>query len=227
MRLSSLAYAAILLVAAILLPAIHAAQHSSGGGGSSGGAGSHGSSGAFSSSSASSGSSHSSGGSSFHSAGGSAASPHTTSLSSGGASKGLSTKAGVGGDKKSSRSFFHPFRKTKPVENVDFRRPGPCRKEPSAVCPPDRRGYVVPTRICATGQSWNGLGCGLPVPSRDCSDLASKVAAQRRRMEGQYDPFQSLVYRSLRDQYEQCLRRFVFGDFGVYAVNDGLLFAAP
>ena len=124
MRLSSLAYAAILLVAAILLPAIHAAQHSSGGGGSSGGAGSHGSSGAFSSSSASSGSSHSSGGSSFHSAGGSAASPHTTSSSSGGASKGLSTKAGVGGDKKSSRSFFHPFRKTKPVENVDFRTSG-------------------------------------------------------------------------------------------------------
>jgi hypothetical protein len=67
----------------------------------------------------------------------------------------------------------------------------------------------------------------MPVLYGDCSYLAARVAERRRHMQGQNDPFESLIYRSLVKQYEQCLRRFSFGSFGVYAVNDGLPFDTP
>jgi hypothetical protein len=209
MRLSGLVFSAILLVSATLF-----AQHTSAGGGSasfggsSGSAASHGSYSGGSSSSASSASSHSSSSSSAsHLASTSATSPHSSP-----SSKLSSSKGNASPEKKSSRSSFHPFRKPKPVESAEFRRPVPCLRGPCTVCPPgeSRSGKgacVVTTSVCPSAQSWNGA-CGFPYGFNDCSALAERLAAERRHMLGQSDPGQALLYRLLLQQYESCVARY-------------------
>jgi len=206
MRLSGLAFLAILLVSATLF-----AQHTSGGGGSasfggsSGSAASRGSYSGGSSSSASSASSHSSSSYGAHVSGTGAASSHSST-----SSKVSSTKESASPEKKSSRSFFHPFRKSKPVQSAEFKRPVPCLKGPCAICPPggSRKGpCVVTTNVCPSAQSWNGA-CGFPYGFNDCSALADRLAAERRHMQGQNDPGQSLLYRLLLQQYQSCLARY-------------------
>src|SRR5208282_6104714 len=151
MRLSGFVVPAILLVSVALL-----AQHSSGGGGSSSG-GSHSGSGG-SSSSASSSSSHSFAGSASHVGSTGAAASHSSSSKS--PSPSPSTKANASAEKKSSRSLFHPFRKSQPAQSVDFKRPWPCVKGPCAVCPRGRNGNgacAVASNVCAYGQYFS---CG-------------------------------------------------------------------
>jgi hypothetical protein len=212
MRLSGLVVAAILLVSVTLL-----AQHSSGGAGSSSG-GSHSGSGG-SGSSASSASSHSFGGSASHV--GSTSAPSHPSPSS----KALSTKANSAPEKKGP-SFWHPFRKSKPVQSAEFKRPIPCLKGRCAVCPrgQSRNGYgacAVASNVCSSGQYFS---CGR---FGDCNALAEELAEQKRQMQGQSEFGQSLRYRMLLNQYEQCLRRFSSGRFGAYALDDALLFDTP
>lgn len=200
MRLSGLVVAAILLASVTLL-----AQHSSGGGSSHGGGGSTSSASSRSSSSGGSGvseSSHSSGSSASHVA------------STGAASKLSSTEKNGSLEKKSSRSFFHPFRKAKTVQRAEFKRPVPCVKGRNcAVCPPGGSRYgngacAVPSNGCLAGQSWNGFGCGVPYWSNDCDALAEQLAALRQQMQGQYDYGESLRLRLLQQQYERCMGRF-------------------
>ncbi len=42
-------------------------------------------------------------------------------------------------------------------------------------------------------------------------------------MRGRNDPGQSLVYRNLQDQYDQCMERFGLQPFGSFAFGDALL----
>jgi len=219
MRLSGLVIAAILLVSATLL-----AQHSSGGGSSSGGS-SHG--GYSGGSSASSASSHTSSASASHVGSTGAAASHLSS-----SSKSPSIKANAAPEKKSSRSFLHPFRK--PVQSAEFKRPAPCRKGPCPICPPgeSRNGNgacgppVVASNVCRAGQTWNGFACGTQYWFNDCRALADQLAAQERQMRGQNDPGQSLRHQLLQNQYEQCLKRFSLRPFG-YAFNDALPLDIP
>lgn len=217
MRLSGLVVASILLVSATLL-----AQHSSGAGGSSSGA-SHSSYSGGSNASVSSASSHNSSGSASHVASTGAGTSHpspSTKLSS--------TKENAAPEKKSSRSFLHPFRKPKPVQSAEFKRPAPCLKGPCAVCPPgeSRSGKgacMVASNVCSPGQSWNGFACGLPYRFNDCGALADQLAAQQRQMRGQSDAGQVLVYRLLRQQYESCLARPGSRSYGSASLFDTLL----
>lgn len=204
MRLSGLVVAANLLLSVTLI-----AQHSSGGGsshsGSSGGSPSSLSShSSFSDGSGASVSNHNSGSSVSHVGRASAASP---------SSKVSSTKENASPGKKSSRSFFHPFRKTTPVQSAAFKHPAPCLKgRPCPVCPAAGShfgGACVPANNgCQAGQSWNGLTCGVAYWSNDCNALAEQLAAQREQMQGQSDYGQSLRLRMLQQQYQQCLSRF-------------------
>jgi hypothetical protein len=217
MRVSGLVLAAILLVSITLL-----AQHSSGGGGGSshGGSSSSGSShSSFAGGSSVSG--HSSGSSPSHAGSTGAASSHSSP-----ASKLSSTKEIVSPEKKSSRSFFHPFKKAKPVESAEFKRPASCLKGRTCpVCPPGGSHFGGACRVasngCLAGQSWNGFSCGAGYWSNDCNALAEQLAAERQEMQGQNDYGQSLRLRMLQQQYEQCLRRFGYYPFSA------LLFDTP
>jgi hypothetical protein len=75
---------------------------------------------------------------------------------------------------------------------------------------------VVSADTCPAGQSWNGFGCGGQYLSSDCSLLANQLAEERELMQGQVNPGESLRYRILQRQYEQCMSRFGFGAFGSY-----------
>jgi len=218
-RLSNLVIAAILLVSATLL-----AQHSSGGGSSSGGS-SHG--GYSGGSSASSASSHTSSASASHVGSTGASASHTASFP-----KSSTAKASAAPEKKSSRSFLHPFRK--PVQRTEFKRPAPCLKGRCPVCPPgeSRNGTgtcgppVVASNLCRAGQSWNGFACGTQYWFNDCRALADQLAVQERRMRVHNDPGDSLRHQLLQNQYEQCLKRFSLQPFG-YAFNDARLLDIP
>ncbi len=244
MRLSGLVVAAILLVPAIIL-----AQHSSGGsgggggassggfsGGSSSGGSSHGSSG---SSGSSSGSSHSSSSGGSRSSASSAGSHNSSSSASHVASKTpashfspssklASTKENAAPEKRGFRSFFrHPFRPR--VQTAEFTAPAPCRKKPCRVCPPGQSpngagACVLPvSNTCASGLYWNGFACGEQYRfNDDCRALAAQLAEQERRMQGQSDFGESLFYRMLRQQYEQCLERSRFRGY-----SSASLFATP
>jgi hypothetical protein len=220
MRLSSLVFPAILFASGILF-----AQHTSGGGGSAGFGGSSGS-GAYhgysggSGSSASSASSHSSSNSAAHVSSTGVASSHSST-----SSRVSSTKGSASPEKKSSRSFFHPFRKPKPVQSAEFKRPVPCLKGPCAICPPggSRKGAcVVTTNVCPAAQSWNGA-CGFPYGFNDCSALAERLAAERRYMRGQSDPGQALLYRLLLQQLESCMARYGSHAYSSASMFDTLL----
>lgn len=235
MRLSGLVVISILLLSAALI-----AQHASGGGGSasfsgsSGSGGSHGGYSGGSGSSASSTSSHSSSSSFSHGASTGAVSSHS-SVSSSASSKvsSTSTKGSASPEQKSSRSFFHPFRKSKPVQSAEFRRPIPCLRGSCATCPSGqaRNGKgacVIASNSCSTGQSWNGFSCGVAQDwFNNCRALEDQLTAQERQMQGQHDPGQSLRHQQLRNQYEQCLRRFSLEPFGAYAFNDVLRLDIP
>lgn len=207
MRLPGLVVAAILFVSAALL-----AQHPSGASGSSSG-GSHSSSSGGSSSSASS---HISSNSASHVAGTGGAASHLSPSAKLPSAKLPSAKADAAPEKQGFRSFLrHPFKRPSPVQTAEYKR-RPCRKEPCAVCPPgeSRNGgaCVVVSNVCSTGQFWNGLACGSTQYrfNDDCRALLDQLVAQRRQMQGQNDPGQSLRYQSLRQQYEQCLERSRF-----------------
>jgi hypothetical protein len=216
MRLSGLVYPAVLFVSATLF-----AQHTSGGGGSasfggsSGSGASHGSYSGGSVSSASSASSRSSSSGASHVASSGVSSP---------SSKLPPGKGAAEPQKNTSRSFFHPFRKPKPVPSADFRRRVPCLKEPCGICPRNGKGScTVASNVCGAGQSWNGFACGSPFRFSDCGSLADQLAAQERQMRGQSDPGQMLFYRLLRRQYESCLARPGFRAYGGASIFDTLL----
>ncbi len=230
MRLSGFVVASLLLVSTTLL-----AQHSSAGSGSSsGGTSSSGvshSSYSGSSSSVSSASSHNSSSSAAHSASRGTTASHT-SKSNTPSNKLSSNRENAAPEKKSTRSFLHPFRKPTPVRTAEFHGPIRCLKEPCAVCPPgeSRNGKgacVAASNACLPNQSWNGLACSTQAWSNNCRALADELAAERRRMQGQNDPGESLRYQLLREQYQQCLRRFGLDPFASYAFNRGFLLDTP
>jgi hypothetical protein len=221
MRLSGLVVAAILLISATL-----PAQHSSGAGGGSSSGGSHGSysGGSSSGGSVSSASSHAFSSSASHA--GSASTVSQSSSTKSPSSRLSSSKENAAPEKQSSRSFFHPFRKAKPVQNAEFKTPVPCLKAPCGVCPrgQSRNGACALTsNACSAGQSWNGFSCGV---FNNCNMLAEQLVDQRRQMQSQSDYGQSLRYRLLQNQYDECMMRSRL-PFGAYAFNNALLFDTP
>jgi hypothetical protein len=223
MRRFGFVVASILLVSTVLF-----AQHTSG------------SSSASFSGSSSAAASHSSGGSFAASSGShyaSTSSTHTSAASASSHSQSTrvsTTKGAPQPERKSTRSFFHPFRKPKPVEHAQFPR-RPCFKGNCSICPPGQsangRGLcVVMANTCQAGLVWNGFSCGQNWWFNDCSYLAAQLAAQRRHMQGLNDPGQSLIYQTLRTQYDSCLARGGFegfGGFSFYALNDGSFLDMP
>jgi hypothetical protein len=235
MRLSGLLLAAILVAAATL-----SVPHASGAPGSpgvSGSSASHSTSSGSASASHSVGSHSSSGSASHSSSGVGAAARPSPSSKVPGAGKAPNARAIAEPEDKKGRSFFHPFRKPKPVEKVEFIRPQPCWRKPCAVCPPGQsrngRGACVAailTNNCLSGPYGSGLFCGAPYwLSNRCKVLADELAAQERRMQGQNDPGQSLEYERLRAQYAQCLARMRggFAAFAFYASDGESLFDVP
>ncbi len=206
MRLSGFFVAAVLCVSPVLF-----AQHSSGGSASS-----H-----SSSFSGSSGISHSSySGSSISSTGSPSSTPSI---------KSSSTKGSTSPEGKSSHSFFH--RKSTPVQRTEFKTPVPCLKGSCGFCPRgESRGTggacVLASNSCPSNQAWNGFACGTQGWFNDCGYLAQRVADQKHLMQGQNDYGQSLRYRMLQDQYQQCLMRSHSG-FGAYAFNSMFLLNMP
>jgi len=207
MRLSGLFVAAVLCLSPVLF-----AQHSSGGSSSS-----HSSS--FSGSS-SSGISHSS------YSGGSVSSSSISTPST----KSSSTKGSTSSEGKTSHSLFH--RKPVPVQSAEFKTtPVPCLKGSCGFCPRgESRGTsgacVLASNSCPSSQAWNGFACGTQGWFNDCGYLAQQVADQRHLMQGQNDYGQSLRYRMLQDQYQQCLMRSHSG-YGAYAFNSMYLLNTP
>ena len=229
MRLSGLVIAVLLFFSTIL-----PAQHSSAAGASSSsGSSSSGSSSSGSSHSSSGSSGSISGSSSSHASpvGGSDRSLSAGRISSAGGSSGKAGSTAIRStngvkanvripqkspsslkpEKKSFASFLkHPFKKPRPV--ADNKRP-PCRKEPCPVCPPGASrhggacGPVFANNVCGAGQLWNGFTCG-QAWLEDCRTLAHELAAKRQQMQGQVDPFQSLRYQRLQEQYDRCMERF-------------------
>jgi hypothetical protein len=215
MRLSSFVVASILLASTTVL-----AQHSSGGGGGSHGGGS--------SSSASSAGSYSSGASRSY---GSTSTASHSSSSSPSKSTSSSSKQSAAPEKQSSRSFFHPFRKAKPVESAELKVPSFCLKGSCAACPGGQlRGTsgacTLARNACSAGQAWNGFACGTQGLFTDCNRLARELAEQREQMQSQSDYGQSLRYRFLQQQYQQCLQRSSTR-FGAYASTNPFLLDTP
>jgi hypothetical protein len=216
MRFSTLAMASILLASTALL----AQRSSGGGGGSHGGSYSGGSAGSTSSAS-----SHTSSSAVSHVSNSSIASHSAAS------SKSPSTKAGATPEKQNSRSFFHPFRKANPVQTAELKGPSLCLRGACAGCP---RGQLrggsgacgIASNACPAGRPWNGFACGAQGLFNDCNMLARELAEQRLQMQSQSDYGQSLRYRFLQQQYQQCLMR-VRTPIGAYASNTGLLLDTP
>jgi hypothetical protein len=236
----------------LVIPAVLLAQHPSGGGHFGGSAGPSTNSGGFSSSSRSgsnvgyggggSVSSHSSSSASSSASRGSSSTSGKARdvrgpIASDGSAKGqgsVSGKAVAQPEKRSLVGFLrHPLKKhdAKSTAVADLRQP-PCRKKPCpAPCPGGgTRGSngacPIAAYSCSPGQFGNGYGCSM-YWSNDCSALARQLEAQRRQMQGGSDPGQSLIYRMLRDQYEQCARRYGFAPFSSYTFSDAPLFDVP
>lgn len=203
MRLSSFFVTPVLLFSVALF-----ASHSSSGGGSHSGSASAGS--MASSHSVASSSSHGS-----SSARTSSASPSKQSARESGPQ-----------ETKSSRSLLHPFRKPKPVQPAVFTHSWPCLRRPCPVCPTGeaRNGRGACAAVTNACVSAYGFSCGVQYWSNDCSALAHQLEAQRRGTKGHFDPSGAVIYRTLLDQYEQCVRRHRFGTFGSLAFNDVNLF---
>lgn len=199
MRLSGFIVSFILFVAAILIVSHRSWANSSAGASSS--SGGHSSGGV---SSSSSGSHSSATGSTSHVSGTSSAA-HAAMPSKVSSPENQAERKG--------RSFFHPFRKREPVEAA--LKPMPrCWKGDCRVCPPGSRGKggaCVVTNTCLSGQAWNGFTCGVLYDrfwSNNCRSLAAQLEAERTRMRAfPGDPGEALRYRTLLEQYEQCLQR--------------------
>jgi len=78
-------------------------------------------------------------------------------------------------------------------------------------------GFQPQVFACSAGWGWNGYACAAQYWSNDCRGLAQQLAAQRQQMQGQSDYGQSLRYRLLRQQYQQCLMRY--GSYGMGAYS--------
>jgi hypothetical protein len=213
MRLSGLFVAAVLCFSLVLF-----VQHSSGASSSGHSTGSSGAS--------SSGMSHGS----FSGGSVSSTSSHSSS-SSAPSAKSSSSKASASPQEKSSRSFFHPFRKPTPVQHAEFKTPTSCFKGSCGICPRGQSrgasgGCVLASNSCPSNQAWNGFACGTQGLFNDCSYLARQIADQKRLMQGQNDYGQSLRYRMLQDQYQQCLMHSRMGS-GAYAFNSLFLLDTP
>src|SRR5580698_3196242 len=214
MRLSGLFVAAVLCVSLVLF-----VQHSSGASSSGHSSGSSGAS--------SSGMSH--GGFSGGSVSSTSRSSSSSSAPSAKSSSSSSSKANNSTQEKSSRSFFHPFRK--PVQRAEFKTPTSCFKGSCGICPRGQsRGSngacVLASNACPSSQAWNGFSCGTQGWFNDCSYLAREMADQKRLMQGQNDYGQSLRYRTLQDQYQQCLMHSRIGS-GAHAFNSLFLLDTP
>jgi hypothetical protein len=212
MRLSGLVVALILVASTTLL-----AQHSSGAAGGSHGGGFSGGSVGYSSSSGS----HASSASTSHVSSSAASHSSSSKLTS------SSTKVSATPEKQSSRSFFHPFRKPTPVENAQLKLPSLCLRGACAICPRGqaRNGNgacVAASNACSARQPWNGFACGTQGLFSDCNELARQLANQRRQMQSQSDYGQSLRYRFLQQQYQQCMMR-ARSPIGAYASTTLLL----
>jgi hypothetical protein len=214
MRLSGLAVAAVLAASTFLF-----AQHSSGG---SAGGGGHAASfgGSNVSHSVPSMSSASRGSGPINLAHSSPSSP----------SKSFSSKD-VSTGQKSSRSFFHPFRKPVTVKPPEFSSRVVCLKAPCAVCPPGQArgwkgGCFAQVNACQAGQSWNGFTCGVQGFLDDCTTLARELVRQKQLMRSQHDYGQGLQYQWLMNRYQQCLMRSRSA-LGPYALNGALLLDTP
>jgi hypothetical protein len=206
MRLSGLVIAAVLFVFGMVsyrtdrveAAPVFSSSSSSGGGHSGGSAGS--------ASSPSSASSHSSSSSSMRAPSTGSASSHRLG----------SSKEDALPEKKSSRSFFHPFRKAKPLQSAEFKPIVPCLKQPCA----------VPRNACSSRQPWNGFGCGTEGWFNDCRVLAEELIKQQRQMRVQY-PGQGLRRQLMLNQYDNCAKRFALEPFGSYLFSDARLFDVP
>ena len=225
MRLSGLVVAAILLISVTLL-----AQHSSAGGGSSSGGSSHGGS-SFSAGSSTSVSSHSSTASS-----GSSRVSHGTSSSAKAGSNARTHapehSASATPEKKNHILFWrHKEPTPKAPTEAAFITTG-CKKGRICTCPgggiPNAAGKCfVRTQVWCSGVGvGNGGTCGGQYWANDCRALAEQLAEEKRRIESQDDYGESLRYRTLENQYEQCLRRSRL-PFGAYAFNSELLLDTP
>ncbi len=178
----------------------------------------------FAQHSAGSGASHSShSGSSSLSASSHTSSGSVSHISSPGAASRPSSSSSSKPEKGFFASLRHPFKKETPVQTVRYKPTVPCFREPCAICPSggSRNGCRVVSAACRSGQAWNGFGCGTQYWSNGCTALANQLAAMRRQMHGQND-IENLHYRLLRDQYEQCERRF-----GDYTFSNAFLFDIP
>jgi hypothetical protein len=85
---------------------------------------------------------------------------------------------------------------------------------------------VLASNACPSNQAWNGFACGTQGWFNDCGYLAQQIAEQKRQMQSQNDYGQSLRYRMLQDQYQQCLMHSRIGS-GAYAFNSLFLLDTP
>jgi len=204
MRLSGFVVASLLLVSATLL-----AQHSSGGGFSGGS--SHGGSG-----SVGGGSSHVSSGGGSGSARGSGSAPSSGRTNASNAR----AHAPESGAKPEKKGFFSSLWHKKEPPKSSFCG-GRESRNASGACLSSAQ-----THSCPKGTVWTGFGngyCTTGYQFNECSALASQLAAQRRHMQGQSDPGQSLFNRLLSEQYQSCRSR----NHGLWSYNSASLFDTP
>ena len=154
-----------------------------------------------------------------------------------------STKATVHPEKRSFFSALrHPFKKHASKTRIaDWRQP-PCRKKPCpAVCPPGttggRRNACSANAVvsCPFGEAWNGVACQQTFRFNNCDELNRRLSQQGQILLATESSRQTacsidaasqecsdstaryqnetLGFRSLRQQLEQCQQRF-FSSFG-------------
>ncbi len=194
MRISGLVIATVLLVPVTLFAQrTSAASGSSSGSSSSTSASSSASSSSYSghasgsSSSASSGTSHSSNSGGSRSSTSSVSSHNSkstvslvtsksgTAMHTSPSTMSSSAKENAAPQKKGFFSFFrHPFRRGKPVQSAEWKRPVPCVGKACTFCPPGessngKGGCAAPPIVvahgrnqCRAGESWIGGACGCP-----------------------------------------------------------------
>ena len=223
MRLSGLLIAIILMLSSMLT-----AQHAGGAASSSASGGSSSSHSSVSGGSFSA--SHSA--SHFSSTGSSAHSAPTLPRSSPSATiKSPYVKQNAQPEKAAAHSFFHPFRKPQPIEKekTAFIRPHPCWHKPCGVCPSGQssngRGACVPvSETCLAHPLSFGLACSTPYWwSNQCGVLANELLAEKQTMRGYGYSGESVEYRRLRQEYEECLLRTSgLNGFAFYGLYGGL-----
>jgi hypothetical protein len=131
-------------------------------------------------------------------------------------------------EKSEKRGIFSFFRHKKTEPQPTVVSPFRCRfGQNCRVCGNGNRngGCGAPTAAsCGTGQTWNGFGCSAESLFYGCDDLARQMANARALRRNDKSGGQSLRYQLLRNQYEQCVRRFGLGRFGAFEFTDASLF---